>query len=209
MMYVPPAFRETRIERLHALIEAHPLGAIVCHGPAGLDAIHVPFEVAAPTPEAPFGVLRAHVSRANPILQHAGAAVLAIFQGPSAYVSPSLYENKAVDGRVVPTYNYATVHAHGTLRAVDEPAWLLAMLERMTGRHEGGRAMPWAVADAPRDYIDRLLAAIVGIEIRIERLDGACKLSQNRSQADQQAIAADMAISAPAVAALMREPTSA
>jgi transcriptional regulator len=210
MMYVPPAFRQDDIEQLHALIASHPLGTVVTHGAGGLDAVHLPFEIAAPAPGAPFGVLRAHVARANPIWQRGGEAVLAIFQGPSAYISPSHYENKALNGRVVPTYNYATVHAHGKLRTVDDPAWLLPLLERLTGRHESARPMPWKVADAPRDYIDKLLAAIVGIEIPIERLDGAWKLSQNRIAKDQQSIADEMAGSGAtaAMADLMRVPAA-
>ncbi len=200
MMYVPRAFQVSDIDQLHDLISTHSLGTVVVHGAGGLDAIHVPFEIAPPSPDAPFGVLRAHVARANPVLQHDGQAVLAIFQGPQAYVSPSLYENKAIDGRVVPTYNYATVHAHGSLRVMDDPAWLLSLLERLTAHHETGRSAPWQVADAPQEYLDKLLAVIVGIEIKLDRLEGAYKLSQNRSQADQRTIAADVG---PAMAGLM------
>jgi transcriptional regulator len=192
MMYVPQAFKQDDIAEMHALATAHPLGTVVTHGGGRLDAVHVPFEIAAPTPDAPFGVLRAHVARANPLWQRSGEAVLAIFHGPSAYISPEHFANKAIHGRVVPTYNYASVHAHGVLRAVDDPAWLLPLLERLTARHENTRPMPWKVEDAPRDYIDKLLAAIVGIEIRIESLEGAWKLSQNRVAQDQQSIAREM-----------------
>jgi transcriptional regulator len=196
-MYQPSHFEETRLDALHTLIEAHPLGTLVTHGAAGLDADHIPFEIAAPTPGAPFGTLRAHVARANPLWRHGGAGVLAVFQGPSAYVSPSLYLEKPVSGKVVPTYNYAVVHAHGVLRAVEDPAWILALLERLTARHESARAASWSVRDAPPAYIEALLQAIVGIEIPLDRLQGKWKLSQNRPPADQAAVAADCAALAP------------
>jgi transcriptional regulator len=131
--------------------------------------------------------------------------VLAVFQGPSAYVSPSLYAEKPVSGKVVPTYNYAVAHAHGVLRAIEDPRWILALLGRLTARHEAARAAPWSVSDAPADYIDTLLKAIVGIEIPIGRLQGKWKLSQNRLPADQAAVAAD---SGGALAALMRAPVT-
>ena len=191
-MYVPPLFDEQRPELLHGLIAAHPLGTVVTHGAGGLDAVHLPFEIEAPSDDAPFGILRAHVARNNPLWRQDGDAALVLFQGPSAYIAPELYENKAVSGKVVTTYNYATVHAHGRLRAVEDPAWLLAMLDRLTARHESKRATPWSVHDAPRDYIEKLLEQIVGIEIRVERMQGIFKLSQNRSVKDRGTIAGDM-----------------
>jgi transcriptional regulator len=204
-MYSPSHFEETRLDALHALVNAHPLGTLVTHSAQGLGADHIPFEIAAPSAEAPFGILRAHVARANPLWRQAGADVLAVFQGPAAYVSPSLYEEKPVSGKVVPTYNYAVVHAHGVLRAIEDPAWILALLERLTGRHEAARAAPWAVRDAPPEFVDTLLKAIVGIEIPIGRLQGKWKLSQNRPPADQAAVAAD---TGAALAALMGERAS-
>lgn len=192
-MYVPPYFDEQRPEILHGLIEAHPLGTVVTHGAGGLDAVHVPFEIEAPSDDAPFGILRAHVSRKNPLWRQHGDAAMVLFQGPSAYVAPELYEAKAQTGMVVPTWNYATVHAHGKLQAIEDPAWILAMLDRLTAHHEGKRATPWSVHDAPGEYIDRLLALIVGIEIRIERLQGICKLSQNQSAQNKKNIVEDMA----------------
>jgi transcriptional regulator len=201
-MYAPSHFEETRLDVLHALVAAHPLGTLVTHGPEGLGADHIPFEIAAPSAEAPFGTLRAHVARANPLWRQAGADVLAVFQGPAAYVSPSLYAEKPVSGKVVPTYNYAVVHAHGVLRAIEDPDWILALLGRLTAHHEAPRAAPWAVADAPPEFIDTLLRAIVGIEVPIGRLQGKWKLSQNRPPADRAAVAAD---TGAALAALMRE----
>jgi transcriptional regulator len=197
-MYVASNFDEARLDVLHALISDHPLGTLVTTAPGGLCADHIPFEIGAPTPEAPFGVLRAHVARANPLWQLAGMPVLAVFQGPSGYVSPAFYEEKAISGKVVPTWDYAVVHAHGTLRAIEDPAWLLALLERLTTTHEATRARPWAVRDAPPEYVDKLLRAIVGIEIPIARVQGKWKLSQNRSLQDQHNIATGLAGSAMA-----------
>jgi transcriptional regulator len=203
-MYSPSHFEETRLAMLHALIEAHPLGTLVRHTAAGLEADHIPFEIAAPTLQAPFGTLRAHVARANPLWRQAGAEALVVFQGPSAYVSPSLYEEKPASGKVVPTWNYAVVHAHGVLRAIEDPAWIRALLERLTAHHETPRAAPWAVRDAPPEYIDTLLKAIVGIEIPLGQLTGKWKMSQNRTSADRAAVAADC----PALAPLMEQPTT-
>ncbi len=192
-MYVPSHFDETRPALLQGLIAQHPLGAVVVNGADGLAADHVPFELGPATADAPFGVLRAHVARANPLWRHDGEA-LVIFQGPSAYVSPSLYEEKPISGKVVPTWNYALVHAHGKLRAIEDPVWLLALLGRLTDTHESKRALPWKVDDAPRDWVEQIMQAIVGIEIPVQRMQGKWKLSQNRSQQDQQMVAADTAI---------------
>jgi transcriptional regulator len=193
-VYTPSQFVETRPELLNGLIARHPLGTLVTHGEEGLDATHIPFELYAPEPDAPFGVLRAHVARANPLWRRAGAAMV-VFQGPSAYVTPSLYEDKPLNGKVVPTWNYMAVHAHGTLRAIEDPQWILAVLERLTDRHEGALAAPWKVHDAPREFLDKLLKAIVGIEIPVQRMQGTWKLSQNRSERDQRAIAAETQLS--------------
>jgi transcriptional regulator len=204
-MYTPRQFEETRLDVMHALIAAHPLGALVRHGAGGLDADHIPFEVAPPTAEAPFGILRAHVARANPVWREAGAQVMALFQSPSAYISPAFYEQKAVNGKVVPTWNYAVVHAFGTLRVIDEAEWVLSLVERLTERHEASRAEPWKVTDAPSEYVDALLKAIVGIEIRIDRIEGKWKTSQNRSESDQARIATGLAADGQALGALMLE----
>lgn len=186
-MYIPSQFLEERIEVLHGLIERHPLGTLVRLDGDAPAADHIPFELVPASADAPHGILRAHVARANPLWRQDGAPVLAIFQGPSGYVSPELYEAKAVDGRVVPTWNYAVVHAHGRLRAVDDAGWLLAHMGRMTRRQEGPGG--WRVDDAPRDYIDKLVKAVVGIEIVVGRLEGKWKASQNRSAAERERIA--------------------
>lgn len=192
-MYTSSCFDETRPELLQGLIAHYPLGAVVVNGADGLVADHIPFELAPATRQAPFGVLRAHVARANPLWRHEGDTMV-VFQGPSTYVSPSLYEEKPVSGKVVPTWNYAVVHAHGTLRAIEDPAWLLALLGRMTDAHEGGRTMPWAVEDAPREWLEKIMQAIVGIEIPVQRMQGKFKLSQNRSHDDQRRIAEDTGV---------------
>lgn len=193
-MYTPSTFREERLDVLHGLIRAHPLGALVRHDADGLCADHLPFEIAPPTPEAPFGILRAHVARANPVWRADGAGTLVIFQGPQAYITPAWYEEKQRSGKEVPTYNYAVVHAHGPLRAIDDAAWLLALVERLTARHEADQAAPWRVSDAPADYIGKMLKAIVGIEIPLARLEGKWKLGQNRSMQDQASMAHGLAL---------------
>ncbi|WFR80341.1 FMN-binding negative transcriptional regulator [Janthinobacterium rivuli] len=194
-MYTPASFREERLDVLHGLIAAHPLGALVRHGVDGLCADHLPFEIAAPTPDAPFGILRAHVARANPLWRTAGGndEALVIFQGPHAYITPAWYAEKQRSGKEVPTFNYAVVHAHGPLRVIDDAAWLLGLVERLTARHEAGLAAPWRVSDAPAAYIEKLLKAIVGIEIPLTRITGKWKLGQNRTQEDQATMARELA----------------
>ncbi len=207
-MYLPKHFEETRIELLHELIRSHPLGTLVTLASQGLDANHIPFEID-PQP-APFGTLRGHVARANPLWREPprGVDALAIFQGPQAYVSPSWYPSKRETGKVVPTWNYAVVHAHGPLRIIDDRAWLRALVERLTRRHEAGRREPWEVTDAPPDFIEAQLAAIVGIEMPIARLAGKWKTSQNRLPRDRagaaEGLAQDAGESAAAMADLVR-----
>lgn len=185
-MYLPAHFEETRPEVLHELVRTHPLGLLVTSGPAGLQANPVPFMLD-PGTDGAAPVLRAHVARANPVWREARTDVesLVVFQGPQAYISPSLYPTKAATGKVVPTWNYVMVQARGTLRIVDEAPWLHALVTRLTDRHEAKRAAPWAVSDAPGDYIDTMLRAIVGIEITLSALTGKWKVSQNRNAADR------------------------
>ncbi|MCC6611405.1 MAG: FMN-binding negative transcriptional regulator [Burkholderiales bacterium] len=189
-MYVPNQFSETRVEVLHALIRAHPLAAIVTLTPDGLAANHVPVEID-PNPP-PYGTLRGHVARANPMWRELVADVqaLAIFQGPQSYISPSSYATKRETGKVAPTWNYAVVHARGALRAIDDRAWLRAHVERLTDRQEAGRSDPWKVAEAPPDYVEEMLNAIAGIEIPIAELTGKWKVSQNRPARDRDGVIA-------------------
>lgn len=187
-MYLPKHFEETRIEILHELMRAHPLGALVTLTPNGLDANHIPFEVD-PDP-APFGTLRGHVARANTLWRDFSRNVeaLVIFQGPDTYVSPSWYPTKRETGNVVPTWNYAVVHAHGPLRVIDDRAWLRGFVERLTNRHEAERREPWKVTDAPSDFIEKQLGAIIGLEVPIRRLIGKWKVSQNRPAHDRDGV---------------------
>lgn len=187
-MYLPKHFEETRVEVLHGFIRAYPLGALVTQTPGGFEANHIPFEVD-PDPK-PFGSLRGHVARANPLWRQAAptAEALVIFQGPDAYISPSWYPTKRTTGKVVPTWNYAVVHAHGVPRFIDDPAWLRAFVERLTDRHEARRREPWKVTDAPADYIDKQVGAVIGLEIPITRLIGKWKVSQNRPPKDRAGV---------------------
>lgn len=187
-MYIPPHFEEKRIEVLHALVQAHAFGTLVTLGPEGLDANHLPFELDPAT--GPFGTLRAHVARSNPGWRDrsGGMDALAMFQGSHAYITPSWYATKRDSGKVVPTYNYLAVHAYGPMRVIDDPAWLRGLVQRLTDRHEAARPDPWRVADAPDEYIDAMVGAIVGIEIPIVRLLGKWKVSQNRSDADRAGV---------------------
>ena len=198
-MYKMAGFEEKRSEALFDLMRAHSLGTVCVAGDAGLAAYHVPFELIAPTEQAPFGILRGHVARNNDLWRLAQRPALVVFNGPSAYIAPALYEEKQVHGKVVPTYNYAVAHAHGRLCAIDDPAWMVELLGRLTDQHEAGRAEPWNIADAPRDFIDKLMTHLVGIEIVIERLEGMSKMSQNRSARDRANIRAAI----PAIAPLM------
>ena len=189
-MYLPTHFAESRPEVLRDFIASHPLGLLVTqNGAGGIDANSVPFFLDVADDGTP-GVLRAHVARANPLWKEARDDVdaLVVFQGPHGYVSPAWYPSKAEHGKVVPTWNYIMVQARGRLRAVDDKDWLRAFVTRLTDRHEGGRAAPWAVTDAPADFIEATLGAIVGIEIALSSLVGKWKVSQNRSAADRAGV---------------------
>ncbi|HSW11394.1 MAG TPA: FMN-binding negative transcriptional regulator [Solimonas sp.] len=188
-MYLPKHFEETRAEVLQALMRSHPLATLVTTGAAGLQAEHLPLEF-----DAAAGLLRGHVARANPVWREAdtATAALAIFQGPQHYVSPSWYPSKQADGRVVPTWNYIVVHARGELRFVEDHDWLRALVGRLTDRHEAASAQPWQLSDAPEEFIERQLGAIVGVELRISALQGKWKLSQNRPAADRAGVVAGL-----------------
>ena len=183
-MYIPPSFAEHDVEVKHSFIEAHPLGALVTASPSGLFATHLPLVL--DRQRGAHGTLQGHIARANPHHELAaeGAEALVLFTGADSYVTPSLYASKAVHGKVVPTWNYVAVHAHGTLRFVTEPAALRRHLEQLTARHEAARPRPWSIDDTPAGYVDKLLGAIVGVEIEITRLDGKWKMSQNRPAED-------------------------
>jgi transcriptional regulator len=185
-MYNPPYFQEQRPEVLHQLMREHSLAALVTLGPGGLIANHVPLIL---YPDAgPLGTLRGHLSRMNSQWRDSLPEVpaLAIFQGPSAYITPSWYPSKDAGGKVVPTYNYMVVHAHGPLQTYDDPRLLERNVRALTELHEARFTEPWSVDDAPADYVQGLLRGIIGIEITIARLEGKWKLSQNRTVEDRQ-----------------------
>ena len=189
-MYLPTHFAESRPQVLRDFVAAHPLGLLVTQSRAGgIDANSVPFFLD-PADDATPGVLRAHVARANPLWKEARDDVdaLVVFQGPHGYVSPGWYPSKAEHGKVVPTWNYVMVQARGRLRAIEDKAWLRDFVGRLTDRHEGGRPAPWAIGDAPADYIETMLGAIVGIEIALTSLVGKWKVTQNRSADDRAGV---------------------
>ena len=188
-MYIPAHFEETRIDVLHDLVRNHPLATVVTLDREGLNANHIPMEL--DLEPLPLGTLRGHVSRANPVWRDFSSDVgtLVIFQGPEIYITPSWYQTKQESGKVVPTWNYAVVHAYGPLRIVEDPIWLRALVERLTSRNEAPRPEPWEVADAPDDYVEGQLRGIVGIEVPIARLLGKWKVSQNRPEADRKGVA--------------------
>ena len=184
-MYQPAHFVERDAHTLLALMKAHPLATLVRAG-AELAADILPLEVER---VGETWRVTGHVARGNPLWREAdGQSVLLLFQGPQAYVSPNWYPSKSQHGKAVPTWNYTMVQVHGTLRATQDPEWLRAFVTRLTERHEGGRAVPWHVSDAPPDYIDAMLKAIVGIEIEVTRVEGKFKLSQNRDAADRTGV---------------------
>ncbi|MFO1247596.1 MAG: FMN-binding negative transcriptional regulator [Alphaproteobacteria bacterium] len=182
-MYTPDHFREARPDVLQDAMQRIGFATLVT---TGLEANYLPMLLQD-------GVLRGHVARANPVWKAGDGAALAIFLGPHAYVSPTWYPSKAVAGKAVPTWNYITVHARGSLRWVQEADWLRAHVTALSDAHEAERAEPWKVSDAPASYIDGLLRAIVGFEFTIESLEGKYKLSQNRNAADREGVRAAFA----------------
>jgi transcriptional regulator len=181
-MYQRTPFVEQDPDTLLGLMRTYPLATLI-RGGAGLAADLLPLEV-----DHAQGSwrLRGHVARANPLWREAdGQPVLVVFQGPQAYISPNWYPSKAQHGKDVPTWDYTMVQAHGTLRAIEDRTWLRGFLERLTERHEGSRTTPWHVGDAPADYLDAMLKAIVGVEIEVTRIEGKFKLNQNYDAADR------------------------
>jgi transcriptional regulator len=185
-MYVPAHFAEEHIPVLHAAIDSSGLATLVTLTANGLIASHVPLML---NPEpAPYGTLIGHLARPNPQARGAIGEALAIFQGPEGYITPSYYATKRETGKVVPTWNYLAIHAYGTLRYIDDPTHLLDIVTRLTNRHEGPRDAPWAVSDAPADFVQGMLKGIIGFELTITRLEGKRKMSQNRPEADRTGV---------------------
>jgi len=202
-MYLPKHFAEDDIAEMHALMRARPLATLVSHGPDGLDANHVPLLLA---DAAPHGKLQGHVARANPLWQpgRVTGEVLVVFQGDESYISPSGYATTAEHGKVVPTWNYTAVHAYGELRVIDDPDWIFAQVSALTATSEAALPQPWAVTDAPADYIGKMLGAIVGIEITITRLLGKWKVSQNQPAVNQASLIAALEKAGDPMAGLIR-----
>jgi transcriptional regulator len=187
-MYLPAQFKEERIDVLKALMREHPFATVVAMSDNGLIVDHLPLQVI--DGPSTWGTIRGHVARANPIWKdyRADSEAIAIFQGPQTYVSPSLYPSKQTTGEVVPTWNYAVVHARGTLRFIHEGAWLRDLVANLTDEHEAHRAAPWKMTDAPEPYLEKMLAMIVGLEFSISSVSGKWKLGQNRTLADRQGL---------------------
>jgi transcriptional regulator len=191
-MYTPKAYAVRDAALIEDMLEGLTFGCLVSAGPDGISATHMPFLY-----DAERRILAGHMARANPHHgQAGGGASLAIFQGVNGYISPSWYASKAVDGRVVPTWDYEAVHVHGPLAWRDDEAWLRSHLTQMTDRFEAGRAEPWAFTDAPEDYVQGLFGHLIGFELGIESVEAKRKLSQNRPDADQLGVIAGLSASA-------------
>jgi transcriptional regulator len=210
-MYVPAYFREERTEVLHAFMRRHPLGALVAVTADGLTANHIPMRMRSGSTGAGPDKLCGHVARANSVwrLVATDAPVLVIFGGADSYITPSWYATTPETGKVVPTWNYSVVHAYGRIRFIDDPAWLLAFVRELTDEHESTREPPWQVSDAPADYINQMVQAIVGFEIEVDRLVGKFKASQNQEARNREGVVAGLresGIATDVAAELVRSP---
>lgn len=185
-MYVPAPFDESRPDVLHRLIADNPLGILFTKGKSGMDANHLPFELNAK--DGPMGVLHCHVARHNPVWQDIadGDEVLVVFRAGDAYISPQWYPSKHESHKQVPTWNYIVAHAYGRATIRDDERYVRGMVARLTRTHEASQPVPWKMTDSPKEHIDMMLKAIVGIEIEITRLIGKSKLSQNKEVRDIQ-----------------------
>ena len=187
-VYLPQHFEQHDPALLGGLVQAHPLATLITPGEAGVCVDHIP--LALDPQDGPCGTLVGHVARANPLWKRAhGQAVVAVFSGPQVYITPSYYPSKVTTHKVVPTWNYSVVHAHGVLQAVEDAEWLHGLVSRLTQQNEAGRNAPWAVTDAPPDYVQQMLRAIVGIRIPLTQLVGKWKVSQNRDVVDRRGVA--------------------
>ena len=209
-MYCPAAFRQDDLPSLHAQIQSSGLAIVTSTGAQGLQASHLPLLLE--PGEGEFGTLYGHFARANPHWRDLadGAEALVVFSGSEAYVHPGWYPAKAEHGKVVPTWNYIAVHARGPVELIEEPERLLQIVSRLSERHEAGRPQPWAVSEAPAEYLDAMLRAIVGFALPIRQLEGKWKLGQNRPAADQRGVHDGLAASpepgARALAGRMQRP---
>jgi transcriptional regulator len=187
-MYLPEHFRQGELKQMHALIRAHPFGILVSAGSEGLYATHLPTVL---KDDGRYGLIECHLARANPHWKDlaAGIEALMIFQGIEGYITPTWYPSKAEHGKVVPTWNYSVVHAHGRPEVMQDKHWLRSHVTELTAQQEHGRATPWAVSDAPESFIEIMLRGIIGLRIVIERIEGKWKMSQNREAKDREGVA--------------------
>ena len=190
-MYTPDHFRVDDLPQMHALMRARPLSALVSTGPAGLYATHLPTVL---KNDGPHGTIECHLARANPHWKDLakGHEALMIFQGPEGYITPNWYPSKALHGKVVPTWNYAVVHAYGRPEVMKDKDWLRRHVGELTAQQETSEAQPWALSDAPDSYIDVMLRGIVGFRFAITRLEGKWKMSQNREAEDRKGVVAGL-----------------
>lgn len=186
-MYPPKGFQQTDVKVLHRLIHDYPLATLMTQGSDKLDAYHIPFTLQKNMGK--HGVLQAHIPRFNPLNSSEDPAdCLAVFHGPNGYISPSWHVTKQEHGKAVPTWNYAVVHARGKLRIIDDVEWVRQQIVQLTAQHENHREEPWSMDDAPADYTENMLTALVGVEIEIEELTGTFKLSQNQPERNHQPV---------------------
>jgi len=186
-VYLPDLFRVDDIAQMHALMRARPFAALVSAGALGLYASHLPTVL---KHEGPYGLIECHLARANPHCKELGEVgeALMIFQGAEGYVTPNWYPSKAQTGKVVPTWNYAVVHAYGRLEVMNDAEWLRRHVSELTAQQEKGESKPWAVTDAPKTFVDTMLRGIVGFRFDITRLEGKWKMSQNREMQDRAGV---------------------
>jgi len=198
-VYIPKPFEEIKLEVLQELIRAYPLATLVTHSSSGLNANHIPLYLS--ESPAPNGTLQGHIARANPLMGEIaeGIEALAIFHGPDCYITPSWYDTKRQTGKVVPTWNYAVVHAYGVLRIVDDASWLRAQLNALTEQSEAAFPDPWSVSDAPPEYVEKMMKAIVGVEMAVTKFLGKWKVSQNQPAQNQASVIFNLRASGLAV----------
>ncbi len=192
-MYEVKHFAEERLEVQHALIQKHPLGLLICNDSNGrFVANPIPFSLVGDSGE--LGTLKAHLARANPqwLQLQDSKECLVVFQGEEAYVSPNWYPTKHEHGKVVPTWNYVTVHVWGVPAVFDDPDWIRSQIDHLTDQQEADQLVPWKVDDAPSEFTSSMLKGIVGIEVTIEEIQGKWKVSQNRSVADIEGVHAGL-----------------
>jgi transcriptional regulator len=191
-MYVPKQFEETNVKVMHALMREHPLATVITLSSNGLNANHLPLHLS--EVPAPYGTLRGHVARSNPLLNDAtqDQESLVIFHGPECYITPAWYATKQETGKVAPTWNYAVVHAYGMLNIIDDPSWLRIQLQALTAHNEAAFESPWVVDDAPREFTDMMIEKIVGFELVITRLIGKWKVNQNQPARNQASVIAGL-----------------